>query len=308
MANVKFGILVPSFPFDESRGSEFISEIMTYLTGLEDHFDSAWVSDHLIQYNQHTMDILECLTTISHLSGIFRKLDFGSIVLCNSFRNPALVAKMGATLDALTGGRFILGIGAGWMEEEHKQYGYDFAPPAARIKQMEEAVQIIKSMWAEDGVTFEGKYYKVKNAHCNPKPDPPPPIMIGGGGEKLTLRVVARYADWWNFGWVEPTKYKRMLNVLEHHCSQVGRDSNEITKTLLETVVIAETDKKAQKISKEHPYGDPRARFVGTVETIKDEIRTFVDMGVEHFILLFLSFPNLDTPLSFAEEIIPEFK
>ena len=308
MANVKFGILVPSFPFDESRGPQFISEIMTYLTALEDHFDSAWVSDHLIQYNQHTMDILECLTSISHLSGIFNKLDFGSIVLCNNFRNPALVAKMGATLDALTGGRFILGIGAGWMEEEHKQYGYDFPPLAVRIKQMEEAVQIIKSMWTEDGVTFEGKYYRVKNAHCNPKPDLPPPIMIGGGGEKLTLRVVAQYAEWWNFGWVEPTKYKHMLNVLEHHCSQVGRNSNEITKMLLETVVIAETDKKAEKISKEHPYGDPRARFVGTVETIKNEIRAFVDMGVEHFILLFLSFPNLDTPLSFAEEIIPEFK
>ena len=305
MVDVKFGILVPSFPFDESRGSEFVSQIMTYLSGLEDHFDSAWVSDHLIVYRQPTLDILECLTTISYLSGVFKKLNFGSIVLCNSFRNPALVAKMGATLDALTGGRFILGIGACWMEEEHIQYGYNFPAPAVRIKQLEEGVQIIKSMWAEDGVTFEGKYFTVKNAHCNPKPNPPPPIMIGGGGN-LTLRVVARYADWWNFGYNPLSTYKHLLNVLENHCSRIGRDPNEIVKTLFDTVVIADTDKKALKIAKGAPSGD-RAQFVGTLETVKDKIRAFVDIGVEHFILLFLPFLRLDSPLLFAEEVIPDF-
>lgn len=319
--DVKFGIVVPSWPPDESRGPEFVSQIMTYLSGLEDHFDSAWVCDHLVPFKPtpHTRDILECLTTISYLSGTFKKLSFGSIVLCNSFRNPALVAKMGATLDALTGRRFILGIGAGWYEEEHTQYGYNFPPPAVRIKQLEEGVQIIKSMWTEDDVTFEGRYFTVKNAHCNPKPDPPPPIMIGGSGEKLTLKVVARYADWWNIDWVKwhdtqargtLATYKHKLNVLEHHCSRMRRDSDEIVKTLLDTAVIADTDEEALKIAKEHPWtrlwGD-FAHFVGTLETVKDKIRAFVDIGVKHFILSFPSFPRLDGPLLFAEKVIPEF-
>ena len=307
--DVRFGVLVPSFPFDESRGSEFVSKTMAYLSGLEDHFDSAWVSDHFIVYGKPSLDILECLATISFLSGVFKKMDFGSIVLCNSFRNPALVAKMGATLDALTGGRFILGIGAGWMEEEHVQYGYEFPPPAVRIKRMEEAVQIIKSLWAEDGVTFEGKYYKVKNAYCNPKPSPPPPIMIGGGGEKMTLRVVARYADWWNFGWHDPSTYERLLGVLEGHCSRIGRDPDEIVKTLIDTVVIADTDEEAWRIAKSlgDEAGD-RAQFVGTVETVKDRIGRFVDMGVEHFILFFLPVLGLDGPRLFAEEVVPEYR
>ena len=305
--DVEFGILVPNFPLDESRGSEFVSQIMTYLSGLEDHFDSVWLVDHLVSFvPPHTQDMLECLTSISYLSGVFKKLKFGSFVLCNSFRNPALVAKMAATLDALTGGRFILGIGAGWYEDEYIQYGYNFPPPAVRIKQLEEGVQIIKRMWTEDSATFEGKYFTIKNAHCNPKPDPPPPIMIGAGGEKLALKVVAQYADWWNLLFVDLSTYEHKLDVLKQHCSRIGRDPDEITKTLGEAVVIADTDEKALKIAKENPFGDV-ARFVGTVETVKDKIRAFVDIGVKHFILLFVPFPRLEGPLLFAEEVIPEF-
>lgn len=295
--DVKFGISVPS---------GYPDEIITYLGGLEDHFDSAWIVDHPASHR------LECLITISYLSGVSEKFNFGSIVLCNSYRNPALVAKMGATLDFLTGGRFILGIGAGWLEEEYVQYGYDFPSPAVRIKQLEEGVQIIKRMWTEDEVTFEGKYFTVKNARCDPKPDPPPPIMIGGMGEKLTLKVVARYADWWNV-YLTPcyvpdfSTYEHKLNVLEHHCSRIGRDFDEIVKTLWGFVAIADTDKKALEIAKEYRYGD-HAHFVGTLGTVKDEMRAFVDIGVEHFILTFLPFPRLDGPLLFAEEVVPEFQ
>ena len=281
---------------------------MAHLGGLEDHFDSAWLPDHLLLSEQHKHDILECLTTISYLSGVFRKLKFGSIVLCNSFRNPALVAKMGATLDALTGGRFILGIGAGWFEEEYKQYGYDFPPPAIRIKQLEEGVQIIKRMWTEDSVTFKGKYFTVKNAHCNPKPDPPPPIMIGAGGEKLSLKVVARYADWWNWAWADLATYKHKLNVLERHCSRIGRDPNEIVKTMLGAVVITDTDEDALKIAKKHAYGNMAIRqgFAGSPETVKDKIRAFIDIGVEYFILGFVPFGK-DGPLLFSEEVMTQF-
>lgn len=297
--DVKFGIAVHTrHPPDQ---------IMMYLNGLEEHFDSVWFPDHLILGRQPSHDILECLTTISYLSGVFRKFKFGSIVLCNSFRNPALVAKIGATLDALTGGRFILGIGAGWLEEEYKQYGFDFPPPAVRIKQMEEGVQIIKKMWVEEGVTFRGQYFNVENAYCNPKPDPPPPIMIGAGGERLSLKVVARHADWWNMYYADLDTYKHKLNVLKRHCSRIGRDSDEIVKTLLGIVVIADTEEEAMKIAKKVPRGNRAIRqgFVGTPAMVKDKICEFVDVGVEYFILGFMPF-GLDGPILFSEEVIPQ--
>ena len=313
MADIKFGIRVPSFPIDGSRGHEFALQNIRFLRGLEAGFDSAWVSDHLVpwaDFEGRDTDILECFTAISYLSALFNRLDFGSIVLCNSYRNPALVAKMGATLDALTGGRFILGIGAGWMEEDYTKYGYDFPSPAVRIKQLEEGVQIIKKMWAEDAVTFEGEYFRVRNAHCNPKPDPPPPIMIGGGGEKLTLRAVARYADWWNIPNVDLETYMHKLDVLRRHCSRAGRDPDEILKTLGNMVAIAETDEEALKIAKESPFLSEEnmdAYFVGGPQTIKSKIGEFVDIGVEHFILRFIDFPRLEGARLFAEEVIPGF-
>lgn len=313
MADVKFGIRVPSFPINGSRGQAFVLQIIRFLRVLEEQFDSAWISDHFIpwaDFESKETDILECFTAISYLSAIFNKLDFGSIVLCNSYRNPPLVAKMAATLDALTGGRFIFGIGAGWMEEDYMEYGYDFPPPATRIKQLEEGVQIIKKMWAEDGVTFEGEYFRVRNAHCNPKPYPPPPIMIGGGGEKLLLRAVARYADWWNIANANLRTYTHKLDVLRRHCSRVGRDPGEILKTLGNMVAIAETDEEALKMARESPFiGEENmdAYLVGAPQTIKEKIRAFTDNGVKYFILRFIDFPRLDGARLFAEDVIPEF-
>ena len=313
MTDVKFGIRVPSFPIDGSRGSEFIRQIMDFLRGLEPYFDSAWVSDHFVpwaDFESKETDTLECFTTLSYLSGVFKKLKFGSIVLCNSYRNPALVAKMGATLDVLSRGRFILGIGAGWMEEDYIEYGYNFPPPSVRVRQLEEGVQIIRRMWTEDRVTFRGRYFRVENAYCNPKPHPPPPIMIGGGGEKLTLKVVARYADWWNIPNVDLATYKHKVEVLKRHCLRVGRDPEGIVKTLGSMVAIAETDEEALKIAKESPFvgeGDIERYFIGSPQTVKEKIKAFVDIGVKYFILRFLDFPRLDGARLFAEEVVPEF-
>jgi len=288
MVDVKFGVMVPNFPSDGCRGHEFATRIIEYLKGLEDHYDSVWIPDHFLPppFISDTNDQLECLTTIGHLSGIFPKLSFGTIVLCNSYRNPALVAKMGATLAAWTGGRFILGIGAGW--------------------QLEEGVRIIRRMWTEDEVTFNGRYFSVENAICYPKPDPPPPIMIGARGEQLGLGVVARQADWWNIQMIDIDTFKQKLGVLERHCERSGRDPDEIVRTVLQAVVIADSEEEARKIERENPGG--AANFVGTPETVGDQVREFVEVGVEHFILLFLPFPSIDGSLLFAEEIISEYK
>jgi len=312
MVRAIFGLRIPSFPVDGSEGSEFVGQVMRFVQELEDDFDSAWVDDHFVPWaeflNKET-DNLECFTTISYLSGVLKKLDFGSIVLCNSYRNPALLAKMGATLNVLTGGRFILGIGAGWKEDEYVAYGYEFPPAAVRIRQLEEGVQIIKKMWTEEEASFQGKYFRIKDAHCNPKLVPPPPIMIGGGGERLTLRVVARHADWWNLPNVTLETYKHKLDILRYHCSREGRDPEEIKKTLGNIVAIAENEEEAQEIAKRSPFKakENEAYFIGTPERVKDQIKAFIDIGVEHFILRFLDFPRLEGAKLFAKKVIPKF-
>jgi len=310
MDRARFGLRIPCFPVDGSQGSEFIGQIMRFIQELENDFHSAWVADHFVPWAEFlgkATDTLECFTTISHLAGIFRKLDFGSIVLCNSYRNPALLAKMGATLSALTGGRFILGIGAGWKEDEYVAYGYNFPSAAVRIRQLEEGVKIISKMWTEEVASFRGRYFRIENAYCNPKPVPPPPIMIGGGGEKLTLRVVARYADWWNLANVTLETFKHKLDVLRDHCSREGRGPGEIVKTLGNLVAIAETDERAREIVKRSPFKENEAYFIGTPERVTDQIKAFTDIGVEYFILRFLDYPRLEGAKMFAEEVIPQF-
>jgi alkanesulfonate monooxygenase SsuD/methylene tetrahydromethanopterin reductase-like flavin-dependent oxidoreductase (luciferase family) len=298
MADVRFGVMVPNGPQ---------RHVVDFLNGLGEYYESVWIADHLLPppFVPKPDDLLECLTTISYLSGIYSELDFGTIVLCNSFRNPALVAKMVATLDAWTGGRFILGIGAGWYEEEYRQYGYNFPSSATRIRQLEEGVQIIKRLWVEDGVTFKGKHFRVEDVYCNPKPDPPPPVMIGARGEKLSLKVVARHADWWNIQFIDTDAYEHKLGVLERHCSEVGRDPGEIVKTLLQAVTIAETDEEAENVAGTLPFDYVLA---GSPETVRGKVREFIDVGVEYFILLFWPFPNLEGSTLFAEELISEFK
>ncbi len=311
---INFGWRIPSFPVDGSKGKEFVNQIKRSLEELEDLFDSAWISDHFIPWADFVpknTDILECWTTLCYLSGLFKRLKFGSIVLCNSYRNPALLAKMSATLQTLTEGRFILGIGAGWKEDEYIAYGYDFPPARTRIEQLEEAVQIIRRMWSEEEVTFRGKYYKVEGAFCEPKPRPPPPLMIGGGGERLTLRVVALHADWWNIPNGTPEVYEHKLNVLREHCRKVGRDFDEIKKTWVGCVAIAKEKSDAFRIASSSPFIKAirlEEMLVGSPEEVTAKLKEYVEMEVEYIILRFLDFPSTEGAKLFAEEVIPRFQ
>lgn len=311
MTNVKFGWRVPAFPVDGSRGSTFVDQITNTLERIQGGFDSAWVADHFIPWAESEADdtdTLECLTSICFLAGAFPELDFGSIVLCQSYRNPALLAKMGATLQVLSGGRFILAIGAGWKTDEYLAYGYEFPRASVRIAQLEEAVQIIRKMWTETPASFEGKYYRIQNAYCEPRPDPRPPIMIGGGGERLTLRAVARYADWWNIPGGSVENYAHKLDVLRGHCQAVGRDYDEIVKTWAgELVAVAETEAEARRMAEASPF-DGGSNIVGTPDQVAEWLRAFTDLGVEHFILRFADFPDTAGVELFAEEVVPQFR
>ena len=313
MVQVKFGWRIPAFPIDGSESQEFIDQIVRSLREVQEGFDSFWIADHFIPWatfeKEHT-DTLEAWSTTAYLSGVFQELDFGNIVLCNSYRNPALLAKMGATLAVLSKGRFILGIGAGWKEDEYRSYGYHFPRAAVRIRQLEEAVQIVRSMWTEEKTTFEGKYYKIRDAYCNPMPDPCPPIMIGGSGEKLTLRVVAEHADWWNFSSGTVDRFKHKLGVLADHCSRVGRDLNEIKKTLGGNVAIAEEEKEAAKIASRNPFIQRAegAGLVGTPDQITEKLQQFSELGVEYFIFRFVDFPRTKGTRLFADEVASSFR
>lgn len=315
MSTIKFGIFVTPIPIDGSRGNVFTAQIENYLMEIGGLYESVWVPDHLTSTVMQrfsvsvpdNVDFLEAYTTISYLSALFKQHLFGAIVTCNSFRNPSLLAKMGSTLNAFTGGRFVLGIGAGWNENEYRQYGYDFPSAAIRIRQLEEGLQIIKKLWTEDDVTFKGKYFKVENAYCNPKPDPIPPIMVGCSGEKLSMKVVVKYADWWNIPFPSVERYKHKVKVLNSHCRSMGRNPDELLKTQLQFVIMAETDEEAKKKAmKSLYYGWPVV--IGSPETVKRKLREHIKIGVDYFMLGFSPFPDLNSALMFEEDIIPELK
>ena len=307
---VKFGWRVPAFSVDGSNGAVFIEQISHTLELIQGRFDSAWVADHFVPWSDVVpveTDSLEGWTAISYLSAAYPQLDFGNIVLCQSYRNPALLAKMASTLQLMTGGRIILGIGAGWKDDEYLAYGYDFPRPAVRIRQLDETVQIIRRMWTESPATFQGKYYRIENAYCEPKPHPPIPIMIGGSGEKLTLRVVARRADWWNHSQGGPADFAHKLEVLKGHCQAVGRDPATIVKTWGGVIAIGKTESEAKHLAEASPF---RAMMsvAGTPDQVADYLREYTDMGVTHFILRFADFPQTDGIELFAERVLPQFR
>ncbi|MFQ5793972.1 MAG: LLM class flavin-dependent oxidoreductase [Candidatus Bipolaricaulia bacterium] len=331
MGKVKFGLRVPGTPMDDSQGTVYTDQIENFLEKLDGKFDSIWISDHFFScfwWEHPLVDTLEALTTLSYLAGRFPSYELGNNVLCNSYRNPALLAKMGATLQTLSGGRFILAIGAGWKEDEYRAYGYDFPPFRVRVKQLEEAVQIIRKMWTEDDPSFAGEYYRIEHAHCEPRPDPVPPIMIGGVGEKYTLRLVAQHADMWNMSASDIDMFRHKLNVLKRHCDEVGRDFNEITPAWsTEAVVIAETEAGADRLAQQSPFSrgippipppevDPRPfptdpmkeGIVGTPEQVTEGLKQFTDLGAEHFIMRFVDFPDTNMAELFAEQVIPNFR
>ncbi len=191
MGSVEFGWKVPEFPADGSDNATLIRQTFETLDLVAGRFDAAWVTDHVLpwaRWQAVEMPVTECWTTMTFLAARYPNLTWGTIVLCQSYRNPALLAKMVANLCAFLPGKVVFGIGAGWKEDEYRAYNWEFPRPAVRIRQLEESVEIAKRLWTEDNVTYEGQHYTVRDAYLNPKPDPLPPIMIGGGGEQLTLQ------------------------------------------------------------------------------------------------------------------------
>jgi alkanesulfonate monooxygenase SsuD/methylene tetrahydromethanopterin reductase-like flavin-dependent oxidoreductase (luciferase family) len=304
MARIQFGFTMPVGPLDKARRPTFVEDVNRALNLVAGHFDSAWIIDHL---QSGDADLLEGFTALTYMAALHPQLTFGHTVLCQSFRNPALLAKMGATLQFLSGGRFILGIGAGWNEEEYRAYGYDFPPAHARVAQLEEALQIIKALWVEEQATLEGRYYGIIDARCAPKPDPLPPIMVGAFKPKM-LRLTAQYADWWNVSSTGVEGYGRMVGECERACADVGRDPATLRRTWGGGCACAPTQEEAEVFagglySADNAFDD--FGFVGTPQQLVAQMRPFIALGVDYFMLDCSGFPKLTTLEMLCNEVLP---
>jgi len=286
-------------------------------------FDSITLMDHFRPFfPPKNGNLLECWTTLSALAMETKKIKIGTLVTCAPYRNPAVLAKIAACLDHICEGRLKFGIGAGWFKEEFEEYGILFRRPRERIEQLEEAIQIIKKMWTEEEASFNGKYYNIDHAICNPKPvqKPYPPIMVGGSGEKFTLGVVAKLADGWNtVGSLE--RYMKKLEVLKGHCERIGRDFKEIRISWSAWVILSSDKRKIADLQPSYiktldSFID--TYLIGTPDECAKRMKRFIDLGVTDFELVFPDtfpiykgvscIPSLETMKSFAELVLPKVK
>jgi len=273
-------------------------------------YHSIWLTDHFWNRGVPEADVLECTSAMSALGVATGQLRIGSLVICNSFRNPGLLAKVLATIDNLSNGRVEIGLGAGWMEEEYRAYGYEFPQTGARLRQLEEGIEIIKSLMTEKRVTFEGRYYKLAEAYCNPKPvqKPHPPITIGGSGEKVMLRIVAKHADRWNC----PAGYRNFeqkLDILKQHCRAVGRNIDEINISEQLLVCIGANENEVDekwKIAQRLPFW--RTGVKGTPAQIVDRLRERVAKGITFFTIIFGDMNSNQSIELFGREVMPAFR
>jgi len=236
------------------------------------------------------------------------------MVGCNSYRQPSVLAKITACIDVISGGRLDWGIGAGWYENEYKGYGFEFPAPKVRIGMLKECVEIVRSMWTEQETTYDGTYYQLERANCDPKPlqDPHPPILIGGGGEQLTLRVVARLADRSNFGG-QPDEFARKAEILKGHCRDVGRDYDEIEKTISGEVMIRESEDELVALGTKSLWGEQfdswrAGNLVGTPDEVAAKVQAYLDLGVTSFMPWCSDYPETTSMRLFAEKVIPQFR
>jgi alkanesulfonate monooxygenase SsuD/methylene tetrahydromethanopterin reductase-like flavin-dependent oxidoreductase (luciferase family) len=213
---------------------------------------------------------------------------------------------MVATAQALSGGRVILGIGAGWNEEEYRAYGWPFPSTKVRIAQLAEAIELIRVMWKEAPANYQGQYFRVANAYCEPRPDPVPPIMVGGSGEKYLLRVVAQHADWWNYGFKGREAYAHKQEVLKHHCREVGRDYGEITQVVRVGILIAETERDIERLKAEpHVRPSDEGDVIGTPAQVTEALLGVIAQGAQRLTVHFADAPRPEGTNLFAAVVMP---
>jgi alkanesulfonate monooxygenase SsuD/methylene tetrahydromethanopterin reductase-like flavin-dependent oxidoreductase (luciferase family) len=307
---VDFGMMLAPGSLPGQSAEQFLIDLDASLPALQGHIRSLWMTDHFFWDSAPTH---EAWTVMAYLAAHFPAFDIGPIVLGQSYRNPALLAKMSATLQILSGGRFILALGAGWKEDEYRAYNYDYPRAGIRIEQLDDAIEIIRRLWTQPGkVTYQGKHYKIEDALCEPKPNPAPPIMIGGSGEKM-LMLVARQADWWNLSDQAIDVYTDRLGVLRRHCDTIGRDPASLRLTWQGRLSVARTEaeavENAHRLGRDHYAGwSIEGALVGTPAQIVEKMRAFVELGVSYFIFEIIGMPDPEPLALVTEEILPHVR
>jgi F420-dependent oxidoreductase-like protein len=307
VSNIKFGVVIPQgwrwLDYNGISATEqysFSKKIIQLADTLD--YDSAYAYDHLRGganfKSNHDKNFFECFTLLSSLLTITKKIRIGQIVTCNSYRNPALLAKMICTMDIISNGRIELGIGAGWYKDEYLAYGYNYPSALTRIKQLDEAIDVIKFLWTQQTSTFSGEYYSIQDALCYPKPiqAPHPPIMIGGTGEKHLLRTVARHADRYNHPFAPPADVKRKVYALKEHCDLIGRHYLDIEYSVMVRCLIRnsyddinhEIMKAKLKNESVQSFKNRLSAVIGTPEEVISKLRDYLDFGITHFIIHFV--------------------
>jgi F420-dependent oxidoreductase-like protein len=293
MGVTRLGLQIPNFTYAEVADGELFERVAAIAGAAEESgFDSVWVMDHYYQIanvGPSTDPMFEAYTLLGALAARTRKVSLGTMVTGVTYRNPALLAKQVTTLDVVSGGRAILGIGAAWNEEEHAGFGFEYPPIGERMDRLEEALQICRAMFLEQAPTFTGEHYRIKEALNNPRPlrGEGIPILVGGSGERRTLALVAKYADACNlFGDLPTMRHK--LEVLERHCEAVGRDPATITKTRLGGLVIADTVEHAEQRGREmaRARGMDEERYRGYViagdpDAVCEQVAAYFDAGLD---------------------------
>src|SRR6266478_7805265 len=283
-------------------------------------WDIACVSDHFMPNTQDREGpVLESWSTLAALAALVPRMRVGTIVLGNTYRHPAVVAKMAAQVDIISGGRLLLGVGSGWQQNEHEAYGIPFYTMRERLERLDEACEVIRSMWKERRTTFEGRYYQLTDAPLDPKPvqTPQTELMIGGGGERVTLRIVAKHADHWNI-WGGPGVLARKGKILDDHCSTLGRDPKTLKRSANMALLITdkknEVDQLADTIAKRMGRHAADARdtcLAGTPDQIREQLQQLQSARVDTLFIpsMFRPVDELRRDLDrFITEIAPEFR
>ncbi len=257
-------------------------------------WDGVYVADHFMpSIGDDGGPTLECFGLLAGLATAVPRVRLGSLVCGNTYRHPAVLANQAATVDQLSGGRLVLGLGAGWQQNEHDAYGIPLPDPKPRLDMLEEACQVVMGLLRQPRTTFAGAYYQLDNAPCEPKPvQERLPLLIGGGGEKRTLRIAARFADEWNV-WGTPEIVAHKSGVLERHCDDVGRDPNTIARSTQALLFMSDDDAFLQRI---RDANLPRPTIVGTVTEVTEILGRYRDVGVAELIV-----PDFTLPPAGAE-------
>ena len=310
MANVHFGVTIPQIKrtWDEAKANSLEFEAMGY--------DSLWVCDHLYGPQSPQIPILEAWSLIAAVAAVTEKVEIGTLVTPAGMRNAAQLGKVIATIDNIADGRIIPGLGAGWMPREFSDFGVPFLNTGQRLGQLRETVELLKRMWTEPSVTYDGKFVKANNLVCEPKPVRVPPMLIGGSGEKVTLKVAAQHADIWNHQAARQSELPRKVEVLKERCAEVGRDPSSIVISQQCLVTIAPDEASAapmidtaKKIFGGH-MGDPTGplAIAGSPQRVREQIQKHIDLGCTMFLIEFFGRDTREPAKLFAETVIPHFK